>query len=293
MHVAQQFAGDQAVAGYEVLNEPWPGTLAEICATPQLGCRTFDAGKLTAFYRRIDHAIRAVDSTHTIYFEPNAEFTEAATTGLGATGDPRAGFAYHVYCATQNFFHTEPLCPQEDGMTVSAATRYATSHRMPPLITEFGSTTDLSNLSEMVQLADKYRTGWLEWAYTGNDITSSAPSGQALVLDPTRPPTGDNVLADKLKALATPYPRVVAGTPTSWSFSGAAFRLAYSTTHATGFGRFPAGALTEVSVPAVEFPGGYTVTVAGATVTSAPDAPLLVLAALPGATTVHLTVQAR
>ena len=37
------------------------------------------------------------------------------------------------------------------------------------------------------QLAAKYRTGWLEWAYTGNDPTSSSPNGQALVLDPSKP----------------------------------------------------------------------------------------------------------
>jgi endoglycosylceramidase len=290
-HVAQHFAGDQAVAGYEVLNEPWPGTLGEICAAPQIGCRAFDAGKLTAFYKRIDKAIRAADPTHTVYVEPNALFTQSGTTGLGAIGDPHAGFAYHVYCSTENFFQTETLCPQQDELTVSAANRYATNHRMPPLITEFGATTDLANITEMVRLADKYRTGWLEWAYSGNDITSSSPDGQALVLDPSRPPTGDNVLTGKLAALATPYPQVVAGTPASWSFTGGVFRLIYSTARATGLGRFATGARTEVSVPAIEFPDGYRVTVTGATVLSAPNAPVLVLAALSGATTVRVTVQ--
>jgi endoglycosylceramidase len=292
-HVAQRFAGDDAVAGYEVLNEPWPGTLAEICATPQVGCRTFDAGKLTAFYKRIDHAIRTADTTHTVYVEPDAEFTEANTTGLGTIGDPHTAFSYHVYCPTLSFFQTNLLCKQQDELTVSAANRYATNHRMPPLITEFGATSDLSNLTEMTQLADKYRTGWLEWAYTGNDPTSSSPDGQALVLDPSQPPTGSNVVTDKLKALATPYPQVVAGTPTSWSFSAGVFRLVYTTVHPTGFGRFAAGAQTAISTPAIEFPTGYQVTVTGATVMSAPDAATLVLAALPGATTIRATVQPR
>jgi endoglycosylceramidase len=291
-HVAQRFAGDQAVAGYEVLNEPWPGTLAEICATPQVGCRAFDAGKLTAFYKRIDAAVRTADSTHTVYVEPNPLFTQSSTTGLGTVGT-RTGFSYHVYCSSESFFQSSLGCRQQDELTVSAANRYATNHRMPPLLTEFGATTDLANLSEMVQLADKYRTGWLEWAYSGNDITSSSPSGQALVLDPSRPPTGTNVLTDKLRALATPYPQVVAGTPTSWSFTNGVFRLVYATTHATGFGRFGAGAQTDISVPAIEFPSGYTVAASGATVTSAPDAPVLVLSALPGALAVRVTVSPR
>jgi endoglycosylceramidase len=292
-HVAQRFAGDRAVAGYEVLNEPWPGTLGELCAAPQVGCRAFDAGKLTAFYRRIDAAIRTADPTHTVYVEPNALFTQSSTTGLGAIGDPHTGFAYHVYCSSESFFQTETLCPQEDELTVAAANRFATNRRMPPLITEFGATTNLANLAEMVQLADKYRTGWLEWAYAGNDITSSSPDGQALVLDPSKPPTGDNVLAAKVQVLARPYPQVVAGTPASWSFSGGVFRLVYSTPPATGLGRFRAGAQSEISVPAVQFPNGYQVTVSGATVVSAPDAATLVLSELPGVTTVRLTVRSR
>jgi endoglycosylceramidase len=290
-HVAQHFAADQAVAGYEVMNEPWPGSLGELCATPQVGCPAFEAGLLTAFYKKVAAAIRTADATHTIYLEPTALFTESSTTGLRSIGDARTGFAYHDYCATETFFQTNTLCTQEDELTISSANRYGTNHRMPPLLTEFGATTDLSNLTEMVQLADKYRTGWLEWAYSGNDITSSSPSGQALVLDPSVPPTGDNVLTGKLKALATPYPQLVAGTPVSWSFSGNVFRLAYTTARADGTGRFAAGAQSEISVPSIEFPAGYQVTVSGATVTSAPDAPVLVLAALPGATTVRLTVQ--
>jgi endoglycosylceramidase len=289
-HVAQRFATDQAVLGYDVLNEPWPGSLGEVCATPLVGCPVFDAGKLTRFYKKINAAIRSADTKHTVYVEPNPLFTQSSTTGL-RTIAPRTGFSYHVYCSTQSFFQTNLLCRQQDQLTVSAADRYATKHHMPPLLTEFGATTDLANLTEMVQLADKYRTGWLEWAYSGNDITSSSPNGQALVLDPSQPPTGANVLTGKLKALATPYPRVVAGTPTSWSFTGGAFQLAYTTSHATGFTRFPAGSLTEISVPSIEFPTGYTVTVSGATVTSAPDAPLLTLASLPGALTVRVSVQ--
>lgn len=289
-HVAARFAGDQAVAGYEVLNEPWPGTLGEICATPLVGCPLFDAGKLTAFYKRIDHAVRTADSTHMIYVEPNALFTESASTGLRETGDARTGFAYHVYCATATFFGDSSACRPSDELTVSSANRYATNHRMPPLITEFGATMDLANITEMMQLADKYRTGWLEWAYSGSDITSSSPEGQALVLDPSRPPSGANVLSDKLKVLAAPYPRIVAGTPASWSFTDGVFRLGYSTLRADGTGRFGAGAVTEIAVPEIEFPTGYRVTVVGARVISAPNAPVLSLATLAGNTAVRVVV---
>ncbi len=291
-HVAARFAGDRAVAGYEVMNEPWPGTLGEICAAPLVGCPLFDAGALSSFYKRVDAAIRTVDATHTIYVEPSVLFTQSDATYLGALGDPRAGFAYHDYCSTENLTGDNTLCPPQDELTVSSANRYAQAHAMPPLITEFGATTDLANISELVGLADKYRTGWLEWAYTGNDKTSASPDGQALVLDPSRPPTGANVLSEKLTALAEPYPQAVAGTPTSWSFKDGVFRLTYATSRADGYGSFGAGARTEIAVPAVQFPDGYQVTVAGASVTSIPNANTLRLTALAGATSVQVAVSA-
>ncbi|MGP0051053.1 MAG: cellulase family glycosylhydrolase [Solirubrobacteraceae bacterium] len=53
-HVAQRFAGDVSVLGYEIMNEPFPGTDYRPCATTA-GCPPFDA-QLTAFERRVDRA---------------------------------------------------------------------------------------------------------------------------------------------------------------------------------------------------------------------------------------------
>ncbi|HKC27857.1 MAG TPA: cellulase family glycosylhydrolase [Jatrophihabitans sp.] len=290
-HVAARFARDAAVAGYDVMNEPWPGSAGEVCATPFVGCRTFDANALTSFFRRVDTAIRSVDPAHTVYVEPNVLFSQSQRTYLGAIGDPRVGLSFHDYCSTEELTGNNLLCPQQDAGIVSAANRYAQAHAMPPLLTEFGATTDLANIREMVSLADKYRLGWLEWAYTGNDKTSSSPDGQALVLDPSKPPSGANVRTDKLKALAQPYPQVVAGTPVAWSFAGGVFRLTYSTARADGHGRFAAGARTRIAVPAIHFPNGYRVTVTGARIVSAPDAPELLLSTSAGATTVQVSVR--
>jgi endoglycosylceramidase len=291
-HVAAYFAGNPAVAGYEVMNEPWPGTAGlPRCAVPFVGCPVFDSTLLTAFYRRVDTAIRTVDPAHTVYIEPNVLFDESDRSYVGVLHDPHAGFSFHNYCGLGTISSVTQLCPQEDSLAVSSANSYAQAHAMPPLLTEFGATNDLTELGNMVALADKYRLGWLEWAYTGNDITSSAPDAQALVLDPSRPPTGANVLTDKLKVLAEPYPQVVAGTPVSWSWANGVFRLRYSTHRAgTLLTSFGGGARTEIAVPAVQFPNGYVVTVIGAHVVSAPNAQVLVLAQNAGATTVQVSV---
>jgi endoglycosylceramidase len=289
-HVAARFAADPDVAGYEIMNEPWPGALGEVCAAPMVGCPLFDAGPLTKFFKRVDQAVRAVDTSHTVYIEPNVLFTQSDRTYIRPIGDPKAGFAFHDYCSTEELTANSALCPPQDSVTVATANRYAQHRSMPPLLTEFGATDDLPNIAEMVGLADRYRLGWLEWAYTGNDKTSASPDGQALVLDPSQPPTGSNVLADKLKTLAEPYPQVVAGTPSSWSFETGTFRLHYSTARADGGGRFATGSETDVAVPAIQFPNGYRAHVSGARVVSAAGAATLRLRSTARATAVTVTV---
>ena len=118
--------------------------------------------------------------------------------------------------------------------------QYGTDHSVPTLMTEFGATQDQSDLTEIVAKADQHLLGWTEWAYTGNDKTSTSPDGQALVLDPAKPPRGANVERAKLKALAEVYPQVIAGTPVSYSFTGGVFHLTYRTARVSGAGRFPA-----------------------------------------------------
>ena len=85
-HVAAQFRADPAVLGYELFNEPFPGTLWESCLGPG-GCTGFD-GQLTTFYRRVDNAIRSIDPRTLVWYEPNVLFNEAFPPGLPRSGIP-------------------------------------------------------------------------------------------------------------------------------------------------------------------------------------------------------------
>jgi endoglycosylceramidase len=290
--VAGRFHSNKHVLGYELLNEPWPGTAWHPCITPTVGCPQFDQ-TLTAFYQRVSAAIRHKDRTHTVWIEPNVVSAEADANNVGLVRDPHLGFAFHDYCGTESELQTNLLCPQLDDQTVSAELKYGTAHRVPTLLTEFGATQDKANLTEMVGMADKYMLGWTEWAYTGNDKTSTSPDGQALVLDPAKPPRGSNVETAKLKALAEVYPKVIAGTPTGYSFSGGVFHLTYSTARVSGHGRFGVGSVTVIAVPHIQYPHGYRVTVSGARVVSAAGAPTLRLRSRHGAHTIKVTVRAR
>jgi len=134
--------------------------------------------------------------------------------------------------------------------------------------------------------------GWEYWAYCGCGDPTGGPQAEPLVNDPSKPPTGSNVRREKLAVLERPYPQAVAGTPTSYSYGSDTdvFRLDYSTARASGDGSFPAGSETDVYVPPLHYPNGYSVQVTGAAPISAPGASELRLASCAGSTAVSVRV---
>ena len=289
-HVAGLFASDSDVLGYELLNEPWPGTLWEACAVPVVGCPAFDK-KLTAVYQKITNAIRTQDTAHIVWIEPNVIFSYFDANHLGKVNDPQIGFSFHDYCPTVAELGKDVACSVFDSTSFAFAMNYPKAKKVPALLTEFGATDITSNLAEVEALADKYMIGWTEWAYTGNDITSSSSSGQSLVGNPELPPTGANVNVAKLKTLAEVYPQAIAGTPKAYSFKSGVFTLSY-TTAKVGGGLFPTGSETDIAVPVIQYPGGYKVTVVGGHVVSAPNATLLQIKSNEAIATIKVTVSA-
>jgi endoglycosylceramidase len=286
-HVAGRFASDPSVLGYELLNEPFPGTAYAACAGPG-GCPAFDF-KLTAFNRKVARAIRRADRRHLIFYEPNVLFDFGAVTGVRPLDAGPAGFAFHDYC-----FRTTPSgCPSE-ARGFANALRHVGRTREALILTEFGSTPFAGDLSGMVRLADQNMVPWLEWSYCPcRDPTGATPD--PIVFDPAKPPRGANLGSLALSTLVEPYPELIAGTPRSWSFDRAAriFRLRYATARADGLGSFAAGSVTEVAAPALVYGGRYSVTVVGGAVVSGHGATVLKISACRGARTVTVTVHPR
>jgi endoglycosylceramidase len=295
-HVASRFAGDAGVLGYDLLNEPWPGTGWQQCANPA-GCPAFDQGPFAAFYARTLKALRAGDPQHLAFYEPNVIFNDGADTQLPKLDDARLGMSWHNYCLVGDVSgsgggggqgcNTEELLPFQNADKRAQATGDTT------LLTEFGATDDLDTLNRIVTRADQFMSGWQYWAYCGcSDPTTQGPGEtQAIVKDPSKPPTGDNLKTAKLGVLVRPYPQLVAGTPKSWSFDEASkrFQLDYATARAGG-GAFEGRPPTEVFVPARQYPSGYAARAEGAAIVLAPGSETLELEACPGATEVKLTV---
>ncbi len=282
--VASDFTGNTDVLGYEVMNEPYPGSQA---VPTLLGSPFFDTEELTPFYNQAASAIRAVDPSTTIFYEPNIISSfGVAPTKLGTVDTSNTVFSYHNYLP--NYI---PI-PILEGIVAIEAQAYTQATDIPSFMTEFGATNSQSSLTAAIQPADLALTSWTEWVYSGQgDITTAGdPNAESLVFNPGLPPSGDNVNTANLTTLAEPYPQAISGTPKSFSFTNGTFEFNYSTQKADGSGSFPAGAQTDISVPTVEFPNGYQVTVTGGQVVSASNAPVLVIASDDGASTVNVVV---
>ena len=289
-HIASYFSGDSAVIGYDIMNEPFPGSNYPVAL---LGGSFFATQQLTPMYQQVAAAIRSVDATTPLYLEPpNPAVTEVPTllgipvALLGRVSDPNFVLAFHDYCGPIG----GALCTKIANTLAAQARNYSKRHNVPAVMNEFGATSDASTLTKEMSAGDRYLMGWAEWAYTGKGDITGSPDVEGLVYDPALPPTGDNVNSGNLAILASPYPQVVSGTPSAWSFKNGTFDFSYSTAKVDGSGAFDEGALSTISVPAVEYPNGYQAAVTGGHVVSAPNAAQLVIASDPGATAVSVVV---
>lgn len=282
--VAKRFRGDRSVLGYEIMNEPFPGSDYASCVTPT-GCVKSDA-ELTSLERKVDRAIRSVDPRTLVFQEPYVTFNFGATDHVRPLQDRHAVFAWHDYC-----LQGSPPCATNAKTMQNAAAFVKTTHE-GTFMTEYGATTSSKSNDYMVGLADKYMVPWTEWAYcTCGDPTGSPNEG--MVLNPRKPPVKGNLAPTIVHALVEPYPQVVSGTPLSWGFvrSKKIFHFNYKTRRASGTGRFPGNSITWISVPKLVFPRGYTVHVKGGRIASESAPGMLAIASCAGGSpTIRVTI---
>lgn len=288
--LAAAFRDEPGVLGYEIMNEPWPGSQYATCSQPA-GCPAFDSQQLTGFYARVIPAIRAADHERMVFYEPNLFFDFGAQTNLvdPAPADRRTGFTFHDYCLGAGAGSALPVlpgneqgCPTEEKMVLDYAEGYSKTTGAALLNTEWSATSDLPTVARMASALDAALMSWTYWAYSG------AADNSTLVGDATKAPAGSNLHDGVLALIDRPSPREVAGTPTSWSFDTASRAFAFEYATKLPAGAAGAGMPTEVYVPRGQYPAGYAVKVSGASVVSSPTAGRLTLCAAPGAAKVSL-----
>jgi endoglycosylceramidase len=265
--VAAAVANEPYLLGYDPMNEPWPGANWQPCTT---GCPAQEAASLTPFYRRFTTAIRSVDPRHLVMPEPFVLFNFGEeTTSLPAIGAPGNGLSYHVYATT----------PQDNFGVMQHAVAAAQRNGDALLASEWGAITDPVAIRQTADQFDLKQLSWLFWSY--ND---------EMVLDSTKPPTGANVDALVMFALARPYPLLTDGVPRSFTYhqSTHVFDDTFSTRRLDG--RVDTTGVSVISIPPGAYPHGYTVVVHGARVVSSSPATEVELQNLPGAANVSITL---
>src|SRR3954452_14498781 len=253
-HVAARFRSTPGVLGYDLLNEPWPGSNWQPCINPA-GCPSSATGPLASMTRQTTDAIRKVDRRHIVWQEPNVLFNFGPQTHLPKIGS-NSGFSFHDYCLD----NSAPSCPTTEALTFDNADREAAKTDRALMLTESGATNQHPRIQHIVDLADQHMVSWMWWAYCGcDDPTTSGPGDvQAIVKDPRKPPKGSNVIRKKLALLERPYPQVTAGTPTSIEYDtdSGVFSFTYSTKTPDGK-VLPQRSKTTVYVPMRHYPDGY------------------------------------
>jgi endoglycosylceramidase len=271
--MAKVFASEPYVLGYDLFNEPWPGTTWSACLDDADGCPSLDTGELGPAYAKAVTAIRAAGDTHLIFGEPFVLFNFGdSTTSIPVPGaDSNAGMSFHVY----------PLLTAQAPTVVKNAVAWATSTKGALLNTEWGATEDSETLTHESLALDSALVPWIFWSFCCELVPSLDAS-----------PGGANLVASTAAALVQPYPLVVAGTPTALTIDPSAQTLSFTwSTARPGGGTFEAGEVTTFEAPALTYPKGYTATVTHGTVTSKPCAPLLSVQATPGASSVSVEMK--
>jgi endoglycosylceramidase len=268
--VAAELANQPYVLGYDLFNEPWPGTAWSDCLDPT-GCPTLDTGELGPAYAKAIAAIRAAGDQHLVFGEPFSAFNFGSTTSIPLPGgDSNAGMAFHVY----------PVSPNDSYDIVANAVAWSTSTGGALLNSEWGASVAPGVLVPESTALSSGLVPWLFWSFSSEIVPSL-----------TQAPGGSNLVASTASVLIQPYPLAVAGIPQTLTVDTNAETLSFTwSTVRAGGGTFASGTVTTFELPAAVYPGGYTATVTNGWITSAACAPLLTIIAQPGAATVTVDV---
>ena len=268
--LASAFASEPYVLGYDLFNEPWPGTTWSACLDDAQGCPSLDHNELDPVYAEAVSAMRAAGDLHLILGEPFVLFNFGeSTTSIAVPGaDPNAGMAFHVY----------PISTDEAPTVIQNAITWSQGTHGALLNTEWGATVEPTALLSESLALDSALMPWIFWSFCCELVPSLDAS-----------PGGDNLVASTAAALIQPYPLAVAGTPTELTLDPTLQTMSFSwSTARVGGGSFAPGTVTSFEAPTLTYPHGYSVAVTHGEVTSLPCAPLLTVIAAPNASTVSV-----
>lgn len=150
--IAKRYAGETAVGGYDIFDEPYD--------TESSGTFSTGIGTLRQMYVDITAAIRAVDANHVLFFEgtnwSSIDSSAGGTNGfagLGPAWDPQMAWAFHKYW---------------DANTTAAIQGYLDLRKAtnrPVWNGETGEDNTSGWSGAMIALLEANKIGWNEWTY--------------------------------------------------------------------------------------------------------------------------------
>lgn len=243
-HVAQRLSQSRAVIGFDILNEPQPGT-----SPPG----RFESERLMPSYAQVVAAVRKEAPGWLAFVEPAARpKVESGVAGEG--GLPTPPFAGVVYAphllspavSSIGFDEARRAALRSEMARLSAE---AAGLRAPLWIGSYGGPGSAAGAGAVDYLDAQYAAagavaaGSMYWDYgadAGDGLLDERGTERAAVVD----------------TLSRPYPERVAGEPIGWDYDvpRETFTLRY---------RPAADGVTELSVPDRRYPNGYQVDCGG------------------------------
>jgi len=181
VRVVERFRDHPAVIGYDIMNEPYPGSYFDTnelfgrVVDPNGPSAVFDREIFTPFYQRTIDAIRAVDTGNWIFYEPRYG---TPASGLPSylepledprEGEPRLAYFPHLYSiglelSGMYLRDADPTIPDwEVNRRKDARLQGA-----PLLLGEFGVEFDTVNgfqhIVDVVEMVEHIGSGWAYWS---------------------------------------------------------------------------------------------------------------------------------
>jgi len=189
LRVAQRFANNSGVLGYELINEPWVG---DVFAYPELYTpKACDAINLRHTYEYINDMIRTYDNDTIVFYEPCTGgndlggFPCGFETGPGGAGyNAKQSLSYHIYCPfIQTDVPTNSSLIEECYLLNDLQWKYRLEDTVrlntAGFLTEFGAipfdSLGFELIDYMMDVCDKNLVSWAYW-YVTPDVNASAPS---------------------------------------------------------------------------------------------------------------------
>ena len=248
--VVGMFKDNPWVIGYDLMNEPHGGKVIKTLAGG------FERRQLSAMYKRLIPAIRSIDTTHYLFFEPRSF---GVNFGMSShlpkvfdtpAANPKMVYSPHCYLKFVDIGGDyKPKHVKEMPHWFATRDRELKKQQCPMLIGEFGLSPQKKDfdayLHDLFRLADERHASWTYWS---NDHGGWSPL------------KADGGTTPILHELLRVFPQATAGHLLHYAYDpiSKAFDMEFESNAAI---KGP----TEIAIPVSLFPTGYNLVVSGTT----------------------------